>query len=421
MPLRNEAARLALIVALLPATVTAAPTIDFGAALREQGETISSDTFGIASPADDAVWLHRLLLHADLRSADETLRAYVQLGAYAEGGRNGGASPVDESAPDLHQGYVELPLFDPRLRLRAGRQEWSFGSGRLVSVRDGPNIRRAFDAVQVEAAAGDARVRALYGRPVANEDGAFDDEADRSEALGGVYAQLPLRDTAWAADLDWLHYRRDQAEFAAGIADERRDSYGLRLYGEHDGWNFNTELVWQSGRFGGDPIRAWTIANDSRYRFEAIRYRPRIGFKLDLASGDADADDGRLGTFNALYPNPSYFSDAALIAPANLIDLQPYVQLTPLRELTLYAGWNLIWKHRRADAVYTTPVPLNPVPGSAGGARFVGHQLQLSAQWAATEHLQVEGSYVRFNVGDGLREAGGDDVDFVQLVLSLTY
>lgn len=395
-----------------------ASDVRFGGSFREQIEHSSDDALGAGGSAD-TVAQHRLLLNLDLRPL-ETLRAFLELGAYAQNGRNDGPSPVDQSDPDLHQGYLEWRPGVAALRLLAGRREWALGSGRLVSVRDGPNIRRAFDGAELEAGFGATTTRALWGRPVQNRDGAFDDRADDGQHLAGAQLEWPLAEDV-NLDLYGLDSTRDDARFAAGRGEEDRRSWGARLHGRWGRLAFNTEAVWQSGRWRGERIRAWTLANDFGWRLQDWHWQPCIGLKADLASGDADPGDGRLETFNALYPNPSYFSDAALVAPANLIDVQPNLRLSFSPELSAHLGWNLLWKHRDADAVYTTPIPLTPVEGSAGRGGFVGHQLQLSGAWAAAQPLRIEASYVHFVPGDALSDLQDEAIDFLQLVFTLSY
>ena len=161
------------------------------------------------------------------------------------------------------------------------------------------------------------------------------------------------------------------------------------------------------------------MANDFGWPLEGMPWSPRLGLKADLASGDRDPDDDRLETFNALYPNPSYFSEAALIAPANLIDVQPHLSLAPRPSVELRLGWDILWKHRTDDAVYSTPVPLTPVDGSAGHGRFVGHQLQVAIAWTATPHLRVEASAVHFEPRGALSGLQNDGIDYLQLVFKV--
>lgn len=409
-----------LIVGQLGALPLPSPALDLqlGGSFREQVEHVSDDSLGTGG-SGDTVAQHRLLVNFDLQPRLD-LRAFVELGAYGQNGRNGGSSPVDASDPDLHQGYVEWRPSDGAVQLAAGRREWTLGSGRLVSMRDGPNIRRAFDGARLDARLGDGAIRALWGRPVDNRDGAFDDHTDEGQRLAGVQLEWQPA-SGLTAELYGLDYARDAARFATGAGEEDRRSWGVRLYGTAGPVKLNTEAVWQTGDWRGERICAWTLANDFGWQLEGVAGTPRLGLKADLASGDSDPADGRLETFNALYPNPSYFSDAALIAPANLIDVQPNVSVSLAPDLDLYLGWNLLWKHRRADAVYTTPVPLTPVAGSPGREGAIGQQLQLSGQWTGGQHLRVEASYVRFEPGDALSGLQDRAIDFLQLVFTLSY
>lgn len=395
----------------------AAQAASIGGSLREQVEHVSDDALGTGGSAD-TVAQHRLLVNLDLQPRSE-LRAFLEIGAYVQNGRNGGASPADESAPDLHQGILEW-LPNERSQLRIGRQEWTLGSGRLVSVRDGPNIRRAFDGAEFKSQIGSTGLRTLWGHPLRNLNCAFDDRHDDGQRLAAIQFERSLAQHA-TIELYALDYARDAARFSSGVADEARRSWGLRVHGQREGFDFNTEALWQSGRWGGERIRAWTLANDFGWQLQNVPWSPRLGIKADIASGDRNPQDGRLETFNALYPNPSYFSDAALIAPANLVDLQPNLRVSPSSRLSLTLGWNLLWKHHSADTVYGTPVPLRPVEGSAGRRGAVGQQLQVSGAWRVSKHLSLEASAVRFEPGAVLSGLQDENIDFLQLVLALSW
>lgn len=420
--MRDGAMAARLLSACLLATVmvpapAAADTLSLGASLREKIEHVSDNQLGADGNAD-TIFQHRLLLHADWRP-QATLRTFVQIGAYAQNGRDGGSSPVDTSAPDWHQGFL---VWRPRndLRVTAGRQEWLLGSGRLLALRDGPNIRRAFDGLDAEAGLGEATLRVLAGRPVLNRDGDFDDRAHPGQRLTAMQLTRPLPGTL-RLDLYALDYARDNARFASGSGNEERQSWGARLHGRHGALTLNSEAVWQTGRWQDERIRAWTVANDIGWHPANLPWQARLGLKADLASGDGNPADGRLQTFNALYPNPSYFSDAGFIAPANLIDVQPGLTLTPHADISLQAGWNLLWKHRRQDAVYTSPVPLNPIAGTAGSDRFIGQQLQLAGTWQASDNLRLQASYVRFQPGAALDGLQDDGIDYLQTAITLTF
>ena len=127
---------------------------------------------------------------------------------------------------DLQQGFVDasLAIAGGRATLRAGRQEFTLGSSRLVAVRESPNVRRVFDGARVSWKDGEARGEAFYLRPVAIERGAFDDEYDRDELLWGAQlagASRLMREGRFEAS--YLGYHRKDASCARHTCTSMRD------------------------------------------------------------------------------------------------------------------------------------------------------------------------------------------------------
>lgn len=389
--------------------------VQLDASLRLRGMYYDPTRFGIGG-REDGYGLLRALGSAALRCGDWD--GLVQLGVHAEHGRHGGPGGTDRGALDLQQGYVRWR--GERLSWQLGRQEAAYGSSRLLSVRDGPNIRLAFDGVRGRWHQGRWTLDAMALRPVDNRMGAFDDRSDAGQFLVGSYATWQQGRAGNGLDLYLLGYGRDDARFATATGDERRRSLGARWFALQPRWDSNVELVAQRGTLsraqGNLAIRAWTLASDSGLRWPARRWQPRLGLKLDIASGDRDAGDGRLGTFNAMYPKSAYFSEASLLAPANLIDVQPTLTLNPRPGLSTELGWQLAWKHRRRDAVYTTPAPLAAVPGTVGTPRRIGRQYKWETTWQANPHWTWKGQLAWFDAGPGLRAAGGRDTLFASVV-----
>ena len=387
--------------------------LTIGGELRERFEIVRNPDFGI-DQSSDHVFLHRALLHGDLHLG-ETVRVFVQLGAFEQNGREGETTATDVDRLDLTQAFVDLGFATPgdeRATLRGGRQEISFGSSRLVAVREGPNVRRSFDGGRAFWTGGGYRVDAFYARPIRLDEGSFDDRTNNDELLWGLYGTGPVPNLpGLKADVYYLGYERENARFPIGTANERRYTPGLRLFGERGGFDWDVEAVYQFGDFGQRDVRAWTVATDIGVTFEAVSLQPRLGLKANVASGDDDPNDGRLGTFNALYPKFPYFSEANLIAPANVMDLQPNLQLQLTPAVSAELAWDVVWRHTTDDAIYQPP--LVAVAGTAGqGSRFIGHQAILGLEWQATENVSIASQYVHFTPGDTLRDVGGRSVDF---------
>ncbi|HKB14900.1 MAG TPA: alginate export family protein, partial [Planctomycetota bacterium] len=287
--------------------------LSLGGEVRERYERFHNANWGAGPQDDTGYFLQRYMAHADLH-VGEDLRLFAQLKSGLEEGRTGGPRVPDEDRLDLHQAFGdwEIPLDPGRsLTLRAGRQEMSYGSSRLVSTREGPNVRQSFDGIRAIAHVEDGRADAFLTRPVETDPGVFDDGSDEDRVFWGTYATAPVAE-GLSLDLYYLGLERNDATFDQGTADEHRHSVGTRLWGRPAPWDYNVELVYQFGTFGPGRISAWTLASDTGLTLEGTPLEPRLGVKADVASGDTDRSDSDLGTFNALFPKGSYFAETDL-------------------------------------------------------------------------------------------------------------
>lgn len=385
-----------------------AARLDIGGEWRVRLEATDVPDFGTAGARDRAV-LSRLLLHANLRASDD-IRLFMQAGSFL-GSRRLGTGPTDVSRLDLAQGFVELNQHRgaTTATLRLGRQEMAFGSSRLVSIRESPNIRRAFDGARLGIAHGRLRLDGVWLRPVRLHPGVFDDASDGNEQLYGVYGSFGSGNGA-GLDLYWLGLERRSARFAAGTGREVRHSLGARLFGQAGPLDWDIEPVLQTGRFASGHIRAWTLASNLGYRLSALPGRPRLGLKADIASGDRDPDDRVLQSFNPLYPRLPYFTEAGLAVPSNIMDLHPSLTLDIATGGRLTLGANLLWRHRREDAVYVPPF----LPGLPAvlGSRFIGTQWEAGTEWRLARGVEFKFYLVRLSASTSLTSLGARSGSF---------
>ncbi len=404
-----------------------------GAEVRYRFEGIRNPDFNVERTLPrNAYLLQRVLLHGDLHLGPN-LRVFAQFGSYAVFGERQRLEATQDNPADLAQAFadVNVPLGTGAgdVTLRGGRQEMEFGSSRLVSLRENPNVRRSFDGGRAfwDGSEGGVlegwRIDAFLTRPVENRFRAFDDRSDPAQAFWGAYASGPLAMgllPGLKLDAYYLGLQRKEAEFEQGQAFERRHTVGGRLSGEASGFDWDLEAAYQFGSFGtGVGLSAWTVATDVGYTFSNVPWEPRLGLKANVASGDRDPNDRTLGTFNPLFPKLPYFSEAALITPANVMDLAPSLTIKPSDDLSVTASWDVLWKHSVSDAFYAPP--LSPVEGTAGRERFIGHSVQVLAEWQATREIEVRAAYVHFFAGEALEQAGARDVDFVMLSAALKF
>ncbi|HEV2802265.1 MAG TPA: alginate export family protein [Pyrinomonadaceae bacterium] len=382
--------------------------LSIGGEARGRFERFANSSWGQDPEDNNGHLLQRYMLHADLRLGTRA-RVFAQIKSGLEDGRRGGARPTDEDKLDLHQAFFDLKLGNAKNRqllLRAGRQEMSFGSSRLIGVRESPNVRQSFDGLRATLDVGVWRVDGFVTKPVETDRGFFDDASDSARTFWGVYAVRPLNLLPGGnADLYYLGIDRKRARFEQGASREVRHSAGIRLWGGRSAWDYNYEFVYQWGTFGRGRIRAWTIASDNGYTLSRVRARPRLGLKADVTSGDRNPADPNLQTFNALFPKGAYFGEIALVGPSNHIDLHPSLELRPAGALTLTAEATFFWRESLRDGIYGNAINLLR-PGSASDARFVGSQPSVQAEWRLNRHLTWAGVFSCFFAGSFVSETG---------------
>ena len=389
--------------------------LSLGGEVRERYEYFANYNWGKGPQDNNGYLLQRYMVHADLHLGPD-VRLFTQLKSGLEDGRNGGARPPDRDDFDLNQAFIDVTghiSTDNSLMLRLGRQELTFGSSRLVSVRESPNVRQSFDGARATLRVGGWNIDSFLTRPVETNPGIFDDSSDRSRLFWGAYAVHPLPMVPGGhIDLYYFGIERDQATYNQGSGREERHSIGTRLWGEAKGLDYNFEAVYQFGSFRTGDINAWTVASDTGYTFKSAPLTPRLGLKADVASGDGNPGDSDLGTFSALFPKGAYFSETDLIGPANIIDLHPSIEVHFSHKIKLSADWDFFWRESTRDGIYGIAVNLLR-SGQQSDANYIGSQPQARLDWEMNRHLSVALVYAHFFPGDYLKQTPpGKDVDY---------
>lgn len=384
-----------------------------GGEVRQRVTYVQDFEFGASQTEGDWSNTQRYLLHLDLRR-EALFQAFVQLGSHVAVDLEGPPNPIERNDFDLRQAFLrgDFRGFRPWV----GRRVLAYGSERLVSRREGPNLRRVFDGAGVELYPGDLQIELVVARPVdVDPVGVFNDFQWLENWLWGAYATIPL---GWSGlDAYYLGFQEDDASYAAGVADEVRHSLGVRWFGDDSGWDWNAEAILQVGEFGDDAILAWTVASITGYTFESLPWSPRLAVSANIASGDNDPDDDVLESFNALYPRGNYFSEAAVLGPRNFWNLHGYLTLRPLRTLAATVDVNGYWRVSTADGVYGPPGNLIREPGDSD-AHFVALAVSTALEWEILEFLDATAIYTHITPGAFIEETGPSPIThFVELTL----
>jgi hypothetical protein len=389
--------------------------LSIGGDLRWRYEHTDNPRYGVDPQDRWGVLMQRGSVFADLRLG-EHWRGFAQLSSSYTKGRAAGPSPVDEDRLDPTNLFLEWRSardHEGGIGMRVGVQELQFGSGRVIDAREGPNVRRSFDAIRAYVTSGPWRIDTFTAAPRQNRRGSFDDARSQSQALHGVYATHTGGITSW--DVYALHYEDTAARFVQGVAHERRWSVGSRVYGGHQAWDWNGELIVQGGRFGDAAIRAWSLATDTGYTFDGAAGHPRVALLLAIASGDKDPHDDRLGTANPLYPRGNYFGDEATLGPRNFANIHPTLTLRPAPRVQLNASLDFFWRNSTRDGVYAPNGTLIRAAGDSR-ARYVATIASLGATWMLVPGWSSTAVVSYAQPGAFLRETGANDaLSFVSI------
>lgn len=410
-------------IKFLPLSQEGQHYLSFGGEMRGEFDRARHEDWGAMNTGSNTFVLQRYHLHADLHLG-ERFRIFGQLRSALENGRKNGPRPIDEDHLNVQNLFVDIipwKAASSKLTLRLGRQEIQYGSGRLLDVREGPNLRLYFDGAKAAYSSPNFQVDGfVFGSGKVNP-GTFDNALGRRARLWGVYsAYTPTPN--FNVDLYYLGIDRTAARFDEGVADESRHTFGARVWKNGGEFLYNFELGYQVGSFGTDKIRAWGGSSEIGYRFTQLKGSPALKLRSDFISGDNKKDDGRLGTFNALHPNGGYFGMNPQAGPANLLSLHPNVSWSPCKKVLLSFATVFYWRQSLQDGIYRPDGSLS-LSSSGSDKRYIGTSYISMATWTINKFLYYNFGVQYFETGDFINDVIPQHKDgfFVGSVLAFKF
>ncbi|TWR30041.1 hypothetical protein FPZ43_07135 [Mucilaginibacter pallidiroseus] len=349
-------------------------------------------------------FLQRYSLHSNLQIG-KRLRVFAQLNSAIENGSKYGPAPVDEDKLNVQNLFIEGKLCDSdkqSLSLRVGRQELNYGTGRLISVREGTNARLYFTGAKAMYRSPNFTLDAFVMMADNVYPGVFDNKSTYKANLWGAYSSLIIP-KGGNFDFYYLGVANADKEFEDGQAQEIRHTVATRYWRYGGGFIYNLEGAYQFGTFGTSRINAWTAAIDVGYVFNDMKGKPSINLRNDYISGDMRKGDGKLQTFNPLYPRGGYFGFNPLIGPVNLIDLHPYATISIAQGCMLQADVVYNWRYSVNDGLYRPSGNFN-LPGSGSAKKYIGTTYLASADYQLSKFFSVSTGAQYFKTGPFIKD-----------------
>lgn len=389
----------------------------FGGENRTQYQYFENENWDEANRDDNGFILNRALFYGDLKIGN-SFRLFSQIQSSCSISRLD-PNPLEENPLDLHQFFFDIRV--KNLNLRVGRQELYYGSQRLISVREGPNSRQAFDAIKIMYQRKNLAADVFYSYYVKNRFGNFNDRIDSNTKLFGLYTSMKGVKLFNTIEAYFFNIRKSESTFNTFSGQENRNTVGSRIWGSHSNWNYDIETAYQFGKFDRKSIYAWTFSINNSFNYRINKRIQKIGFKTEYISGDKNQNDGSMETFNPLFPRGAYFGLAALIGPSNLIDIHPFVECQLTQKLNFYVDYDMFWRASENDAIYQ-PNGAILFASSNSTSKKIGNQLGASFEYTFNKYLNftLEGTW--FNSGTFIQDvSNGKDILFTASTLTLIF
>ena len=399
-------------------------TFDFQERLRFEVRQNNFDFNDSLSTVNDDSWLlQRARVGIKVQPTD-FLSFYVQGQSSFEIGSERPNEPgvlgaEGDDPIDLRQAYIAIG--PKEFNVTIGRQLLIYGDERLVGGFDWNNIGRTFDAVKVHyAPAKDWFLDAFVSSVVVpdSDEFNFSDFLDgngtgRNQIFSGLYfsttALLPLGTTTDLYAFE-LH-----EEFAVGDTDFV--TLGTRLKADvtkTGGWDYETEMAVQFGEFKGKDLSAFAGHWGAGYVWTKLPWKPRLFTEYNFATGDGNATDGKVETFQNLFPtNHKFYGYMDAFSWQNIHNPAVSFSVQPAKTVKLQLDYHAFWLADTNDAWYRANgvTAVRPIKASAGD--FVGTELDFIATWKATKNMSFLLGYSHFFTGDTAKATGAaDDADF---------
>ncbi len=366
--------------------------LTLGGEFRFRMEAETNKAFGATEPAQDTFTLFRYFIHADLRYR-KLFRVFAQGVAAFDEDRDLALRPIDENRWDAHQLFFDVRVLGEEnpLTLRVGRQELLYGNERLVSPLEWVNVRRRFDGVKLFAHTEQWDVDFWYVKPVLVQRKQRDRYDEDVDFYGGyvTYKGIPRH------GVDVYAFAIDDTGNARNPNGKRGDrniyTLGSRFWGKTADFDYEAELAGQWGHWAGDTVQAWSWSLDGGYTFENVAWKPRLGTGFDWASGDEKPTDGKVGTFDQLFPlGHKYLGYLDLVGRQNITAWNANLSAWPVAKKVKAGLWyHVFWVTDDRDALYNAGggVVRRDPTGAAG--REVGHEVDVTLTWKIDRHSDL--------------------------------
>jgi hypothetical protein len=373
--------------------------------------------------------------------------------------------PEDDGPFQLQMAYVSLGnLKQWPVVVKLGRQELSYGEGRILGNALWLNVPHTFDAVKARYQDSFFGVDVFAARLVYVEGDHFESSVPQ-DTLTGAYFDFPGLMKENVTELYGMarNVSRDIVNDDWSLvpapfrftAPQDLYTFGYRTKtkpGAYGPWDYGLEVMWQLGDrtavFPATTVAAartaprldqdaWAFVAQGSYTWKTVPMTPKAAFIVSMASGDSSSADKNSGTFQNLLPsNHGLYGIMDLSSLQNIEDYRFSLSAKPFAALSVALDYHQQYLENTHDYWYNVAgVPRNTAgaaPGSGKGFGInpnysddIGQEVDVVGGWTVSKGVLLEIGVGHFFRGDyvkeSLRAVGSKDADYCYGQLTLNF
>ena len=400
---------------------------------RDNNFDFNSD---VDSLTDDAFFLNRFRLGIAVKPVD-WLKLYAQGQDSEEFDSDrpdipGAMGAEGDDNFDLRQAYIQL---GPKLvNATLGRQTLAYGDERLIGISDWNNFGRTFDAVKLHYEKDKFSVDVFASTVVYIINDSFDQsdlfngaETQRNQVFSGIYASTkavnPITMDFYVLILDednpfLIVPGITYPGTSLSVPGTRTDfvTLGTRIKADPKklhGWEYEGEFAFQAGQVSNLDLTAFAAHVGGGYNFDCP-WSPRLFAEYNFASGDHNATDGNIETFQNLFPsNHKFYGYMDLFSWQNLQNVAASFRVKPTKKTSMQLDYNAFWLANTNDAWYRANGTTRVRPITPGAPNYVGSEIDLTGTYQPFKFLAFQAGYSHFFSGSYVGATGPDsDANF---------
>jgi hypothetical protein len=256
---------------------------------------------------------------------------------------------------EFRQGYIEAGALEGNgVKVRVGRQDLTFGQGRLVSTGDWSNITKSFDIARGTVTTRLFTMDLVAGSPVLVDPGRMDRHKPGEHFYVDYMTFKKLIPGATVEPYFMAKTALNVKSKDGKLGNADTLYAGFRVAGKAPrGIDYSFEGVREMGAYNNDAVRAWGYAGGAGWMLPWVPGKPHLSSDYLYGSGDSGVKDGRHQSFDYLYGSQQPITSlTGQFAWRNIKDWRAGVDFTPVKRLMVKVDFRDYWLATPADGLY---------------------------------------------------------------------